>query len=126
VYAPCAVGATLNARTIPLLGCAIVAGSANNQLEEEADAERLRERGILYAPDYVANGGGALGFGLLGRGAAAAEIEARLVGIGDSLREIFAEAEERGETPSRAASRRVERVLARARAEREATEPAMA
>lgn len=48
VYAPCAVGATLNARTIPLLRCAIVAGSANNQLETAADAGRLRDRGILY------------------------------------------------------------------------------
>lgn len=124
VYSPCAVGATLNARSIPLLGCAIVAGSANNQLEDEEDALRLRARGILYAPDYVANGGGALAFGLLGRGVPAAEIEARLTGIGDTLREIFTEAEQRGETPLRAAARRVERVLARARAEREA--PVMA
>ncbi len=120
VYAPCAVGATLSARTIPLLACAIVAGSANNQLEEEADALRLHARGILYAPDYVANAGGAIGFGMLGRGASETEIEARLAGVGDSLTEIFAEAAERQETPLLAAARRVERVLAQARAKREA------
>ncbi|HZD03308.1 MAG TPA: Glu/Leu/Phe/Val dehydrogenase dimerization domain-containing protein, partial [Longimicrobiales bacterium] len=63
VYAPCAVGATLNSGTIPQLRCRVVAGSANNQLETEADADALRERGILYAPDYVVNGGGALALG---------------------------------------------------------------
>jgi leucine dehydrogenase len=57
VYAPCAVGATLNAGTVPVLQCRIVAGSANNQLAEPEDAERLHARGILYAPDYVMFGG---------------------------------------------------------------------
>src|SRR6266511_2907253 len=60
VYAPCAVGATLREETIPSLGARIVAGSANNQLAEAADAERLREAGVLYAPDYVINAGGVL------------------------------------------------------------------
>ncbi|MEL6590136.1 MAG: leucine dehydrogenase, partial [Bacteroidota bacterium] len=56
---PCALGATLNPETIPQLKCAIVAGSANNQLlEEERDAEALQERGILYAPDFLVNAGG--------------------------------------------------------------------
>ena len=58
VFAPCAVGAILNSETIPLLNCRAVAGGANNQLAEPADAERLRERGILFAPDYVVNSGG--------------------------------------------------------------------
>src|SRR3954469_8544013 len=60
VYAPCAVGGTLNAKTIPQLRCRIVVGSANNQLGEDADAQRLHERSILYAPDYVINAGGVL------------------------------------------------------------------
>jgi leucine dehydrogenase len=60
VYAPCALGATLNATSIPNLRCRIVAGAANNQLETSADADRLREAGILYAPDYVINGGGVI------------------------------------------------------------------
>ena len=59
VFAPCALGFIVNDETIPRLKCRIVAGGANNQL---ADVERhgamLESRGILYAPDYVANAGG--------------------------------------------------------------------
>jgi leucine dehydrogenase len=59
VYAPCALGATVNDKTIPLFKCSIVAGAANNQLkEEEKHGLALKERGILYAPDYVINAGG--------------------------------------------------------------------
>lgn len=58
IFAPCALGAVLSETTIPLLKAGIVAGSANNQLATPQDAERLRARGILYAPDYVINAGG--------------------------------------------------------------------
>jgi len=59
IYAPCALGATLNNHTIPRLKCSIVCGAANNQLEsEEIHGKMLAERGILYAPDFVANAGG--------------------------------------------------------------------
>lgn len=58
IFAPCALGATLNADTIPRLKAQVVAGSANNQLATAEDARRLEGRGILYAPDYVINAGG--------------------------------------------------------------------
>ena len=58
IFAPCALGAVLNSKTIPQLRVKVVAGAANNQLETEEDDDRLRERGILYAPDYVINAGG--------------------------------------------------------------------
>lgn len=58
VFAPCALGATLNSQTIKLLKVPIVAGSANNQLAHQKHCELLKERGILYAPDFVANAGG--------------------------------------------------------------------
>lgn len=59
VFSPNALGAVLNDETIPRLRCKIVAGAANNQLADEArHAEMLRQRGILYAPDYVINAGG--------------------------------------------------------------------
>ncbi|MEE4349903.1 MAG: Glu/Leu/Phe/Val dehydrogenase dimerization domain-containing protein [Pacificimonas sp.] len=58
VLAPCALGAVLNEETIPHLNCEIVAGAANNQLRRPEDGERLKDRGILYAPDYVLNAGG--------------------------------------------------------------------
>lgn len=58
IYAPCALGATINDETIPQLKCKIVNGAANNQLKEDRHGEVLKNRGILYAPDYLINAGG--------------------------------------------------------------------
>lgn len=58
IYAPCALGATVNDDTLPRLRVEIIAGGANNQLAEERHGDLLEQRGILYAPDYVINGGG--------------------------------------------------------------------
>lgn len=58
VYAPCALGATVNDQTINTFKASIIAGCANNQLAEVRHGEILREKGILYAPDYVINAGG--------------------------------------------------------------------
>ncbi len=58
VFAPSALGAILNDQTIPHLQTPIVAGCANNQLQDPSDGEALMRRGILYAPDYVINAGG--------------------------------------------------------------------
>jgi leucine dehydrogenase len=58
VLAPCAMGGILNPQTIPGLKCRAVAGCANNQLLTDHDADALRRRGILYAPDFVINAGG--------------------------------------------------------------------
>ncbi len=61
IYSPCALGATVNTQTINKLKCAIIAGSANNQLEDEAvHGQLLLEKGILFAPDYVINAGGVI------------------------------------------------------------------
>jgi leucine dehydrogenase len=113
VYSPCAVGGTLNSRSIPQLACLAVAGCANNQLAEPEDAERLRERDILYAPDYVVNAGGIVQLiGLEDEGWDEVQLEQRLAGIGDTLRELFAEADAEGITPDEAADRLVRRRLA--------------
>ncbi len=91
-----------------------MAGSANNQLERAEDAERLKEQGVLYAPDYVINVGGAMALGLKMNGLDdEAEVRRRVEGIGAILSEIFEEARERGESPVASADRRVERTLAR-------------
>jgi leucine dehydrogenase len=59
IYAPCALGATLNTASIGKLKCAIVSGAANNQLEQEdVHGRMLIEKGILYAPDFLINAGG--------------------------------------------------------------------
>jgi leucine dehydrogenase len=114
VYAPCATGGTVSAETIPELRCRIVAGAANNQLGEVADAARLRDRGILYAPDFVINAGGifhnvgreALGWGDV-------EVEQALRGIGDTLANIFERAEAEGTSTGEAADALVAARLSR-------------
>lgn len=59
IYSPCALGATLNDNTIPKLNCEIIAGAANNQLEDEVKhSEMLKDLGIVYAPDFLINAGG--------------------------------------------------------------------
>jgi leucine dehydrogenase len=109
VYAPCALGGTLNAETIPRLRCRIVAGSANNQLAEPADAERLREAGILYAPDFVINAGGVLNsLGAEHLGWTREQIEERLAGIGSTLEAIYARADAEGISTEAAAQQLAE------------------
>jgi leucine dehydrogenase len=61
IYAPCALGATINNMTIEKLKCSIVAGAANNQLkEEQIHGYELMKRGVVYAPDYLINAGGVM------------------------------------------------------------------
>ena len=60
IFAPCALGGIINDKTIPQLKCEIVAGAANNVLLEARHGVALEEKGILYAPDYVANAGGVI------------------------------------------------------------------
>jgi leucine dehydrogenase len=60
VFAPYALGAIVNDATLPRLRCKVVCGSANNQLAEERHGDALEQRGILYAPDYIANAGGTI------------------------------------------------------------------
>jgi leucine dehydrogenase len=115
IYAPCAMGGTLNSNSAAQLSCRIVAGAANNQLERASVADALHERGILYAPDYVINAGGAIALPLLHQGASEAAVRERIAGIADTLGQIFDEATRYGESPLHAAERKVERVLERAR-----------
>lgn len=59
IYAPCALGATVNSKTIPMLKAEIIAGAANNQLEDEdKHGQMVKDRGIIYAPDFLINAGG--------------------------------------------------------------------
>jgi leucine dehydrogenase len=104
VYAPCALGATLSGESIPRLRCRIVAGSANNQLAQLEAAELLRAAGILYAPDYVINAGGAIAINFLElNGRSQADVDAALAKIGKTLTEIYARADAAGITTAAAA-----------------------
>jgi leucine dehydrogenase len=60
IFAPCALGAVINDHSLRALKVDIVAGSANNQLAEERHGDQLKQAGIVYAPDYVINGGGVI------------------------------------------------------------------
>jgi len=105
IFSPCALGAILNSETIPRLRCRAVVGAANNQLATAADAERLRERDILYAPDFVVNSGGAIY--LIGRevlGWSEQETLDRVrTGVRDGLTQVYALSDEQGMTTGAAA-----------------------
>lgn len=60
IYAPCALGATINDVTIPKLKAKVIAGALNNQLRETHHGDLIHEMGIVYAPDYVINAGGVI------------------------------------------------------------------
>ena len=104
VFAPCATGGILNAKTIPLLKCSIVAGGANNQLENPEDADELKQRGILYAPDFIINAGGALYLvSIESMGWTEPEARKQIEKIGDTLNQIFITAEDTGLNSAKAA-----------------------
>ena len=113
VLAPCALGGVLTADTIPRLNCRAVAGAANNQLGGPEDAERLRARGILYAPDYVINAGGAVGItGQEALGWSEERARQEVLRIGATLERVYALAEAEGITTDAAARRIAEERLA--------------
>ncbi|HEX2093348.1 MAG TPA: Glu/Leu/Phe/Val dehydrogenase dimerization domain-containing protein [Longimicrobiaceae bacterium] len=114
VFAPCALGGVLSDDTVPRLAARIVCGGANNQLLEPRHGEMLAERGILYAPDYVANAGGVIAGVGDTRGEDPAVSAARVEGIYDTMLAVLRSAEELGITPERAADRYAEERLARA------------
>ena len=105
IFSPCALGGTLNSGSIPELECKVIAGAANNQLLEPADADRIEARGILYVPDFIANAGGVINGTreLLqwDRDRAWAKVEA----IYDTTLLIFERAQSQGITTAEAAER---------------------
>ena len=114
IFAPSAVGGVLSEKTIPRLRCRAVAGAANNQLATPQDAGRLRERGILYAPDFIANSGGAIAIiGMETRGWSRKEAEEKVIKtIKDNLSQVFELAETESLDTDEAARRLAERRLA--------------
>ena len=117
VFAPCALGGVINDETIPQLKVQIVAGSANNQLLEERHGARLRERNILYAPDYVANAGGVLNGCVEVLGWKPEDAMRKVTEIYDTVLSIFNSAEAAGITPNEAADKLAEERLHHANSE---------
>jgi leucine dehydrogenase len=105
VYAPCALGACLNPDIIPELRCAIVVGAANNQLADEArDGAALKERGVLYVPDFIANAGGLINVAFeLGGEYRRERALAHVENIYSTCLEILKSARESGQAPHQSA-----------------------
>lgn len=103
VLAPCALGGMLSVESVPRLRCRVIAGAANNQLAEESVADLLMERGILWAPDFVANAGGIINIAAEQGGYDPAKAEAGVKGIGGTLDVIFDSAERESVSPLNAA-----------------------
>ncbi len=102
-FSPCALGAGLNEATIPELNCQAVVGCANNQLATEKDAERIADRGILYAPDFVVNAGGLINVYDELQGYSRTRALHRVDAIYEATMTILNTAEERGINPNEAA-----------------------
>jgi leucine dehydrogenase len=118
VYSPCARGAGINDQTIGRLRCRAVAGCANNQLMERRHARELRERGILYAPDYVINAGGIINVSveLLPGGYDEKAALAKIDNIYTNLKRVFEIARRDNVPTNDAAERLAEDRLAQGRA----------
>ena len=117
VLSPCALGATLNEESIPRIKASVIAGAANNQLATEEDGQRLFDRGILYAPDYVINSGGIISVSLeyMG-GKTASEVHAQIALIPERLSTIFTTAEQHKKPSNVVADAMAEEIVAAAAA----------
>jgi leucine dehydrogenase len=103
ILAPCALGGAIDAANLPLLGCEIVCGCANNQLADETLADALAGRGILYAPDFVVNAGGLIHIYREIRGHSEPEARRLVLGIEANVDGVLAAADARAITPLHAA-----------------------
>ncbi len=114
IFAPCAIGAILNHTTIPQLKTSIVAGGANNQLATPADAVALHERGILYAPDFVANGGGIINVAteILKIADREGFVAEKLTALDDTMARILTEAKSQNVSPDTVAIATVDQMMA--------------
>jgi leucine dehydrogenase len=118
VLVPCALGGILDDETAPRLRCRVVAGAANNQLADDRIADLLAARGILWAPDFVVNAGGLINISEEVGEYDAKTARRRVRGIGDTLRQIFEDAQSMGATPLTAAMELARRRLVPARSDR--------
>jgi len=112
IFSPCALGAVLNPTTVPQLHCEAIVGSANNQLESDTDAVALAQRGIVYAPDFVANAGGVINIAEEPHGYDRQRAYDRIRTIYDTLLATFARADADGITTAEAADRLAEERIA--------------
>lgn len=115
VLAPCALGNVLSTQTIPKIKATVVAGAANNQLSDEQDGERLADRDILYAPDYVINAGGIINVAREYYGGSSEdEVRTEIGRIPERLDKIFKESRETKQPTNVIADELARRIVAEA------------
>ena len=112
VLSPNALGAIFNDQSIPRLHARVIAGGANNQLARDNHGAMLRDRDILYAPDYVINGGGIIRVAAQIENWSDREVERRVLAIAGTLTAIFDRAARDGEATSVIADRMAEERIA--------------
>jgi len=112
VYAPCALGASINEKTIPQFKFEIVAGAANNQLATDACGDELHKKGILYAPDYAINAGGLMNVSIELQGYDRERANRMVSGIYDVIGNIFRLADREKIPTYKAADRTAEERIA--------------
>ena len=103
VLAPCALGGAIDESALERLRCEVICGSANNTLADESLAEDLAERGILYAPDFIANAGGLINVYAELKSLPADRVDSLVEGIGEAMGQVLDEADHAGQTPLDAA-----------------------
>jgi len=111
IFAPCALGAVINDDTIPLLKVDIVAGAANNQLEEERHGDELHEMDIIYAPDYAINAGGLINVNAEVEGWDLERSHKKASAIYDTILHVLQLSKEQGIATYRAADRLAEQEI---------------
>lgn len=114
VLAPCALGASLSAQSIPTLQARVVCGAANNQLALPADGDLLASRGITYLPDYLVNAGGIISVAREYRGEGEEQaVMAEVSKIGERVVELLARVKASGRTPAAEADAWAQSLIAR-------------
>lgn len=114
IFAPCALGGALNRDSVGKLKVRLVCGAANNQLADPEVAEMLRERGIVYVPDYVVNAGGIVSVSAEYLGEGEADVAERVDAIAPRVTAILERAAHEGRSPAAVADAMAEQVIVRA------------
>lgn len=114
IVAPCALGGVLTPAVVGAMSARIICGAANNQLSSPEMAAEIAARGIVYAPDYVANAGGIINVSAEYLGEEACQVRDRVMAIGPRMADILKEADLAGLSPAMIADRQAHRIVANA------------
>ena len=116
IFAPCALGAIVNAQSIPQLKARLICGGANNQLATDEDGVELQRRGIVYAPDYLVNAGGIINVAAEYLRETSDEVHERVERIPERLREVLLLSAQNGQPTHRVADTMAEQIISGTRA----------